>query len=184
MKFAKFLRRALFKKEFQWLHLRFNSCFQRSSEQTLVQLSAINTRFSWKKVFAAAKIQKKPPQVFCKRRVSIALVFSCEYCEIFKNTYLEKYLWTAVSKNQYLSDKFTKVRQFLNFIVHLNLWNTERKEGCSCDFILLVNERKNKKRRILIDLTKAVLKRTSNAIFSMKKVNLQPPEVLCKKRCS
>ena len=38
------------------------------------------------------------------------LVFSCEYCEIFKNTYLEKYLWTTVSKNQHLSDKFTKGR--------------------------------------------------------------------------
>ena len=36
--------------------------------------------------------------------------------------------------------------------------------------LLLVNETKDKKRRILIYLTKAVLKRTSNAIFSMKKV--------------
>ena len=50
--------------------------------------------------------------------------------------------------------------------------NTEQKEGCSCNFILLVNETKNKKQRILIYLTKTVLKRTSNAIFSMKKVNL------------
>ena len=110
MKFAKFLRTHFFIKEFQWLLLRFNSCFQRSSEQKPVRLSAINTRFSWKKVFAAAKIQKQPPQVFCKRRASRASVFSCEYCEIFKNTYLEKYLWTAVSKNQHLSDKFTKGR--------------------------------------------------------------------------
>ena len=39
-------------------------------------------------------------------------------------------------------------------------------------FILLVNETKNKKPRILIYLTKTVLKRKSNAIFSMKKVNL------------
>ena len=38
--------------------------------------------------------------------------------------------------------------------------------------LLQVNETKNKKRRILIYLTKTVLKRTSNAIFSMKKVNL------------
>ena len=37
---------------------------------------------------------------------------------------------------------------------------------------MLVNETKNKKRRILNYLTKTVLKRTSNAIFSMKKVNL------------
>ena len=110
MKFEKFLRTPFFTKEFQWLHLRFNPCFQRSSEQKPVRLSAINISFSWKKVFAAAKIQKQPPQVFCKRRASRASVFSCEYCEIFKNTYLEKYLWTAVSKNQHLSDKFTKGR--------------------------------------------------------------------------
>ena len=49
---------------------------------------------------------------------------------------------------------------------------TEQREGCSCNFILLVNETKNKKQRILIYLTKNVLKRTLNAIFSMKKVNL------------
>ena len=50
--------------------------------------------------------------------------------------------------------------------------NTEPKEVCSWNFILLVNETKNKKQRILIYLTKTVLKRRSNAIFSMKKVNL------------
>ena len=38
--------------------------------------------------------------------------------------------------------------------------------------ILQVNETKNKKQRILIYLTKTMLKRTSNVIFSMKKVNL------------
>ena len=38
-------------------------------------------------------------------------------------------------------------------------------------FILLVNETRNKKRRILIYLPKTVLKRKSNVIFSMKKVN-------------
>ena len=48
---------------------------------------------------------------------------------------------------------------------------TEQREECSCNFILLVNETKNKKERILIYLTKNVLKRTLNAIFSMKKVN-------------
>ena len=71
VKFAKFLRRPFFK-EFQWLlpvaAWGLNSCFQRSSEQKPVQLSAINTRFSWKKVFAAAKNQNQPLQVFYKRR--------------------------------------------------------------------------------------------------------------------
>ena len=37
---------------------------------------------------------------------------------------------------------------------------------------LVVKERKNKKQRILIYLTKTVLERTSNTLFSMKKVKL------------
>ena len=49
---------------------------------------------------------------------------------------------------------------------------SKKKDVLVIFFILLVNETKNKKRRILIYLTKIVLKRTSNAIFSMKKVNL------------
>ena len=49
VKFAKFLRTPLFK-VFQWLLLGLNRCFQRNSEQKPVRLSAINTRFSWKKV--------------------------------------------------------------------------------------------------------------------------------------
>ena len=42
--------------------------------------------------------------------------------------------------------------------------NTEQNEGCSFNFILQVKETKNKKRRILIYLTKTLLERTSNAI--------------------
>ena len=38
-----------FTEEFQWLLLTFNWCFQRSSEQKPLWLSAMNTRFSWKK---------------------------------------------------------------------------------------------------------------------------------------
>ena len=30
-----------------------------------------------------------------------AFRFSCEYCEIFKKTYLEKHLWTAASENNH-----------------------------------------------------------------------------------
>ena len=51
----------LFPYEIQCLLLRFNLCFQRSVEQKLVRLSAINMRFSLiqlKKVFATVKIQK------------------------------------------------------------------------------------------------------------------------------
>ena len=39
-----------------------------------------------------------------------ALGFSWEYCEIFKNTYFEKRLWTAASENQVYIDKFTEGR--------------------------------------------------------------------------
>ena len=56
VKFAKFLRTPFLKEQLQWLLLRFNSCFQRSPEQRPVRMSAINTRFNWKKVFATAKI--------------------------------------------------------------------------------------------------------------------------------
>ena len=35
-------------------------------------------------------------------------MFFCEYCQIFKNTYFEKNLWTAASENQHLSDKFNE----------------------------------------------------------------------------
>ena len=61
MKFAKFLGKPFFTKEYQWLLLRFKFCFQKSSEEKPLWLSAINTRFSWKKVFAAAKLQKQSP---------------------------------------------------------------------------------------------------------------------------
>ena len=60
VKLAKFLKTPFFTEEFRWLLLTFNSCLHRSSGQKQVWLSAINTRFSWKKVFAATKIQKQP----------------------------------------------------------------------------------------------------------------------------
>ena len=49
---------------------------------------------------------------------------------------------------------------------------SKKKDVLVTFFILLVNETKNKKRGILLYLTKTVLKRMSNAIFSMEKVNL------------
>ena len=50
-------------------------------------------------------------------------VFSCECAEIFKNTYFEKHLWTAVSENQHLCDSLRKGGNswILNFITVLNL---------------------------------------------------------------
>ena len=57
----------------------------------------------------------------CCRENPEAATVGNKYCEIFKNTYFEKHLWTTASENQLLSDKFTKGRKFLNFIVLLNL---------------------------------------------------------------
>ena len=55
VKFVKFLKTPFFTEKFQWLLLTFNSCFQRSSDQKPVWLSAINTRFSWKRYFLRRK---------------------------------------------------------------------------------------------------------------------------------
>ena len=60
----------------------------------------------------------------------------------------------------------------IRFSQKAHMKTQSKKKYVLCDFILLVNETKNKKRRILIYLTKTVLKRTSKAIFSIKKVNL------------
>ena len=62
-KLAKFLRIPYFTEEFQRLLLTFNSCGAKTgatvSNKYQIQL---------KKVFAAARIQKQPPQLFCKRK--------------------------------------------------------------------------------------------------------------------
>ena len=55
MTFAKFLI-TFFIEQLQWLLLRFYRRFERNLEQKQVQLSTINTWFSWKKWFAATKI--------------------------------------------------------------------------------------------------------------------------------
>ena len=111
VKLAKFLKTPFFTEEFRWLLLTFNSCLHRSSGQKQVWLSAINTRFSWKKYLLPRKSRSS------HRRCSInkglerpAQVFSSEYCEGFKDIYFEKRLWMAASENQDVSDKFTEGR--------------------------------------------------------------------------
>ena len=51
-------------------------------------------------------MQKQPPEVFCKNRClassftkkeALAQVFSCEFCEILKNTFFTENLWTIAS---------------------------------------------------------------------------------------
>ena len=91
------LRPATLLKKRLW-HLCFSVSFAKFLRTTFllvaasepVRLSSINTIFSFKKVFVATKIQKQPPQVFCKRSFIIRKTF--QYCEVFKNTYFEKHL--------------------------------------------------------------------------------------------
>ena len=51
-------------------------------------------------------MQKQPPEVFCENRClassftkkeALAQVFSCEFCEILKNTFFTENLWTIAS---------------------------------------------------------------------------------------
>ena len=52
---CKISQNTFFYKEFQWMLLRFNLCFRRNLEQKQMLLSAINTRFSWKKDISCRK---------------------------------------------------------------------------------------------------------------------------------
>ena len=66
-----------------------------------MHLSAINFKFSWKKVIAAAKIHR-----WCSVKKGLQLLEGGS--EVFKNTYFEKYIWMSGSKNQHPSNKFTE----------------------------------------------------------------------------
>ena len=111
VKLAKFLKTPFFTEEFQWLLLTFNSCLHRSSGQKQVWLSAINTRFSWKKYLLPRKSRSSHHRCSIKEGLQRpSQVFSSEYCDLFKNTYFENYLWTATTENQDFSDKFTEGR--------------------------------------------------------------------------
>ena len=105
VKLAKYLRTSTLTKQLRWLLLTFNSYFQRIPEQKLVRLLAINTRFSWKKVFAVAKtsnsVRKIIPEFiypffsvlsflnFCFLKFYEGMVLSCnKFCQdilIIKN---------------------------------------------------------------------------------------------------
>ena len=93
MKFAKFLRTTFFTEEYQWLLLMFSSRFQRSSEQTQVELSAVTPDFAEKKYL----LPQKSRSSYRKCSVGEGLqgleqMFSCEYCEIFKKNICERLL--------------------------------------------------------------------------------------------
>ena len=66
-----------------------------------VWLSAINTRFRWKKYLLPRKSRSSQRRCSLKEGMQRpAQVFSCEYCEIFKKTYSEKHLQTAAYENR------------------------------------------------------------------------------------
>ena len=78
--------------------LIFNSCFQRSPGQKPLRLSPIYTRFIWKRYLLLPKSRSS----FRRCPVTEGLQFikkRLQQCEIFKNTYLEKHMWTAASEN-------------------------------------------------------------------------------------
>ena len=65
--------------------------------------------------------QKQPPEVFYRKRClacnfikkeTLAQVFSCEYCEIFKTPFFTKHLWTTASRNQTIAHN-TPMEQML-----------------------------------------------------------------------
>ena len=67
MTFAKFLITTFFTEQLQWLLLRFYPRFERNLEQKQLQLSAINTWFSWTKWFAATKISNSMTNLLKER---------------------------------------------------------------------------------------------------------------------
>ena len=108
VKFAKLLRTPFLQNSSCGCLWVFTRVFNEVWKKKPVRLSAINTRFGWKK-FAARKIQKQTSKVFSKRspesliKTGFSTVFACECCEIFKNIYFEKHLWTAASENEHNS---------------------------------------------------------------------------------
>ena len=151
MKLAKFLKTPFFTEEFRWLLLTFNSCFHRSSGQKHVWLSAIHNRFSWKKYLLQRKSRSTQRRCSVKEGMQRpAQVFSCKYCEIFKDSYFEKHLWTAGHRCFPVN--------FAKFLRTPFLQNTSGR--------LLLEW-------VLIYLTKTVLKKMSNCIFNKEKVDLE-----------
>ena len=71
VKFAKSQGAPFFTEQLQWLLLRFNSCFQRSLGQKLMQLSPINTRSSWKKVSATIGVLWKKACNFKEKKAPV-----------------------------------------------------------------------------------------------------------------
>ena len=59
--------------------------------------------FSFGSLFSI-KLQAFRPSTFFKRESNIGVF--CKYCENFKNTYFEEYLWTPASERHYMFRRF------------------------------------------------------------------------------
>ena len=53
--------------------------------------------------------QKQPPEVFYRniKKETLAEVFYCEFCEIFKNTFFTEHLWTTASLHWFWFQDFS-----------------------------------------------------------------------------
>ena len=65
------------------------------------------------------------PEAFCKmvfleflqnsqgKKETLATVFSCEFCEIFKNTFFTEHLWTTASKGYFGNELWKLIANYL-----------------------------------------------------------------------
>ena len=59
------------------------------------------------------------------KKETLAQVFSCEFCEIFKNTFFTEHLWTTASVN---TIAVSKIKNFTFFLVKGQIINENVKK--------------------------------------------------------
>ena len=103
--------------------LRNNSPWKSCSESTLrILFKFIESSHYYLLIKVTFYHEKQPPEVFCKKTCSqefrkihkktlvptLAQVFSCEFCEISKNTFLAEHVGTSASIS-WLEDSYKAV---------------------------------------------------------------------------
>ena len=65
----------------------------------LIRFHEIHIKYVKRKTFTIKKkgIQRKPEACNFIKKETLAQAFSCEFCEISKNTFLTEHLWTTAS---------------------------------------------------------------------------------------
>ena len=66
-------------------------------KKLLLNISQILQENTCSRVSFLLKLQASGPELYQKE--TLAHVFSCEFCDIFKNTFFREYLWATVSVN-------------------------------------------------------------------------------------